>query len=186
MVFFFRVWSKLIDLGALVVHWMKGTDAKEPCPLLCRVASWTLICIVEVAISPLQYGLLQFLGKNNFLWCTSTRSVNKKDRYIIFKKEKKHPHCKVSIKLLTKPSGTVERNWCCKGNRVMTYHFISARKMWPCSEQQKLLPWWGRGLVVQLGKWNTIWLEILSNPSRLSILCPRRIPLFIWATTARL
>lgn len=38
VVFFFRVWSKVIDLGALV-HCMKWTDANKPCPVLCRVAN---------------------------------------------------------------------------------------------------------------------------------------------------
>lgn len=38
MVFFFRVWSKLIDLGVLV-DYMKWTDAKKLYGMLCRVAN---------------------------------------------------------------------------------------------------------------------------------------------------
>lgn len=38
MGFFFGVWSKHIDLGALV-HCMKWTDAKKPYAMLCRVAN---------------------------------------------------------------------------------------------------------------------------------------------------
>ena len=96
-----------IGLRALAGYCLKWTDAKKHCSALCSAANSALTPIVKVAKSHTTTWLTPVYGKENIFLVYLHLDLLTKRIDTSSLKRKKPPHYKVSIELLTKPSGTV-------------------------------------------------------------------------------